>query len=182
MKQILHIPCRDMTPDLMQSLEDKGIIIRLAPGTHEVITPAEEVGIDWIYKTDDKYGSHMLLAATINRSTFAAFGTHPDNEEVFLIGDPQTKPLYFLFGLSKREEFEHKIETGSISTSDFLCFLARFNDVEVGCFSILKDFPHGEATTAGPGKPPTFFVTEQTHLPLDKLNLEELDIRLEDLE
>jgi hypothetical protein len=178
MKPTLNLTCDEMTPRLMQFLEDKGAIIRLAPGTHEVITPEEEVGIDWIYKTDEKYGSHMLLSATINRSTFAAFGTHPDNEEVYLIGDPATKPLYFLFGLCKRDEFEYKLKSGTISSDDFLCFKARFNDVEVCCFSILKDFPHGEATIPGPEKPPTFFVTEQTNLPLDKIILDSIDIRL----
>jgi hypothetical protein len=182
MEKTLNIKCHAMTPRLMRTLEDAGAIIRLAPGTHEVVTPEEEVGIDWIYKTDEKYGSHMLLAATINRSTFASFGTHPENEEVFLIGDDQAKPLYFLFGLCRRDEFVNKLENGSISSSDFLCFRARFNDAQVSCFSILKEFPHGEATVAGPGKPPTFFVTEQTRLPLDMLKLDRLNLHIKELE
>lgn len=179
MKPILQLKCHDMTPELAHYLEEKGAIIRISPGTHEITTPEGEVGIDEIYKTDEKYGSHMLLAATLNRPTFSGFGTHPDNEDVLLIGDPHTKPLYFLFGLCKREEFEDKLKSGSLTSNDFLCFKAKYNDAQVSCFTVLKHIPHGEATIPGPGKPPTFFVTEQTHLPLDRLNLEGLDIRLD---
>lgn len=179
MNLALHLPVYEMTPELMGDLEQRGVLIRIAPGTHESHPVQGEIGIVEISTTADEFGPHMLLSATINRSTFAAFGTHPDNEEVYLIGDPQTKPLYFLFGLCKRSEFEAKIANGTLSSDDMICVEARFNDVHVGCFLINKDFPHGEATVQGPGKPPTFFVTEPARLPLDRLSLEDIEIYLD---
>lgn len=175
----LHLPVYEMTPALMSELEQRGVLIRIAPGTHEAQPCQEEIEIVEISKTADEFGPHMLLSATINRSTFAAFGTHPDNEEVYLIGDSQTKPLYFLFGLCKRSEFEAKIANATLSSNDLICVKARLNDVNVGCFLINKDIPHGEATVHGPGKPPTFFVTEPAHLPLERLSLEGIEIYLD---
>lgn len=182
MTKQLELNLVEMTPEIMEFLEDRGILIRLCPGTHEVITPAGQVGIKEVYRTDEKYGSHMLITATVNRSRFSAFGTHPENEDVFLVGDPNTKPMAMLFALCERDEFIQKMETGNLKAEDFVALRARFNDPEVSMFTVCRNYPHGEAVMAGEGKPPTFFVTEQTNLPLDIIPWKTIEINIQNWE
>lgn len=181
MHKMIRLQMQDMTPQIMQSLEEKGLIIRLSPGKYEVDAPEGEVGIEEIYRTDEQYGSHMLIAATINRSQFSAFATHPENEDVFLIGDAQVKPMCFLFALCNRAQFQEKVSNHTLSEIDFIALRAKYNDVEVSCFTIIKNIPHGEAVMAGDGKPPTFFVTEQTRLPLDLVDFGDYQIVIDNM-
>ena len=105
-----------MTPQLMAHLEELGLIIRLRPGGHDLAAhPGETLGEtlgESIYETADRYGPHKLIAVTVNRAEFAAFGTHPDNEEFLLIGNPDSQPMYLAVALCLREEFEEKVKTG----------------------------------------------------------------------
>ncbi|MBN1535452.1 MAG: hypothetical protein JW908_01885 [Anaerolineales bacterium] len=180
MKEELNIPIKEMTPEIMKMLETKGLIIRLAPGNHESSPLEGDVGIITIYESDEKYGAHMLISATINRTEFSAFGSHPDNEEVFLIGKPDAKPCYFLFSFSNRCELEKKVKNHTLTTNDFIALKARYNDPEVSFFTILKEFPHGEATIAGEGIAPSFYVTEQSKLPLEIFDFGSYKIKLMD--
>jgi hypothetical protein len=172
----ISLVVHEMTPGLMQSLEDNGLIIRLAPGKHESCVSEGDIGIVTIYQTNEEYGSHMLINATINRSGLTAFGTHPENEDVFLIGDPSTKELIFVFAHDDLPGLNKKIQTKNIGQDDFIAFKAKYNDPEVSFFTVLKQTPHGEACISGPGLPPSFYVTEQTRLPLTKLNWEDYHI------
>ena len=83
-----------MTGELMADLERRGLIIRLRPGGHDLAAePGETLG-ESIYETADRYGPHKLIAVTVNRAEFAAFGTHPGNEEFLLLGNPDSQPMY----------------------------------------------------------------------------------------
>ena len=63
-----------MTPRLMAHLEELGLIIRLRPGGHGLAAqPGETLG-ESIYESADRYGPHKLIAVTVNRAEFAAFG------------------------------------------------------------------------------------------------------------
>lgn len=178
MKEQLDIPIKEMTPEIMKMLEARGLIIRLAPGNHELKPEEGKVGITTIYKSDEKYGAHMLISATINRTEFSAFGSHPDNEEVYLIGRPEAKPCYFLFSFSNRSELEMKVKNHKLTDGDFIALEARYNDPEVSFFTVLKEYPHGEATIAGDGIPPSFYVTEQSNLPLEIFDFDSYQIKL----
>ena len=97
-----------MTAQLMAHLEELGLIIRLRPGGHDLAAqPGETLG-ESIYETADRYGPHKLIAVTVNRAEFAAFGTHPDNEEFLLIGNPDRQPMYLAVALCLRPEFEER--------------------------------------------------------------------------
>lgn len=157
----------EMTPAAMQMLEDKGLIIRLCPGHHELSPAPDETRVETLYASSPLYGAHQLITVTVNRFTPAAFGVHPDNEDVLLVGDPQTKPMWFIFGLCKIAELQARIRDGKLCAEDFIVFRSKFNDPEVSFFTMLKDTPHGECTIDGPGKPPSFYVTEPDNLPLD---------------
>lgn len=167
MKELIDIRVCEMTATVMKMLEEKGIIFLLSPDHYDLHPSEGEVAVKTVYESDIRFGSHMLIAATINRTEFSAFGTHPDNEEVFLIGGTEMKPCYFLFALSDKWEMENKVKNGTLSEKDFIAVKAKYNDPYVSFFTIMKDFPHGEVTIKGPGTPPSFYVTESTDLPLE---------------
>lgn len=170
MNELIDIHVCEMTATVMKILERKGIIFLLSPDHYELHPPEGEVGVKTVYESDIRFGSHMLIAATINRTEFSAFGTHPDNEEVLLIGSSETKPCYFLFALSDKWDMENKVKNRTLSDKDFVAVKAKYNDPYMSFFTILKDIPHGEVTIKGPGEPPSFYVTEQTNLPLEIFN------------
>ena len=155
-----------MTPKLMAHLEELGLIIRLRPGGHDLAAqPGETLG-ESIYESADRYGPHKLIAVTVNRAEFAAFGTHPDNEEFLLIGNPDSQPLYLAVALCLRPEFEARFTTGRLTAADFVMIECRYNDPEASFFLMLAGVHHGEAIVSVAGKPaPSFYVTESRDLP-----------------
>ena len=168
-----------MTPKLMAHLEELGLIIRLRPGGHDLAAqPGETLG-ESIYETADRYGPHKLIAVTVNRAEFAALGTHPDNEEFLLIGNPDSQPMYLAVALCLREEFEEKVKTGRLSAADLVLIECCFNDPEVSFFVMLADVPHDEAIVPVADKPPpSFYVTESRDLPLDIIDLRKYRLRV----
>jgi len=157
----------EMTGEIMQDLEDRGLIIRLCPNHHELpAQPGETLG-ESIYESDAAYGPHKLIAVTVNRSTFAAFGTHPDNEEFLMIGDPGTKPMYLAICLHRREQLARRIAERKLTAEDFVCRRVTYNDPQVSFFTMLADVPHGEATADVEGRAPSFYVTEPRDMGLD---------------
>lgn len=150
----------EMTADLMRTLEERGLIIRLAPGNHQK-------GGN-VYVSDPRYGPHKLLHVVVNRPSFTNFGTHPDNEEFLLIGNPESKPLYLAIALCMREELDRRIAAATVCADDFVCLKVRYNDPEVSFFTMLKHVPHGEATADTEGQPATFYVTEPAGMGIDR--------------
>ena len=149
----------------MAHLEELGLIIRLRPGGHDLAAqPGETLG-ESIYETADRYGPHKLIAVTVNRAEFAAFGTHPDNEEFLLIGNPDSQPMCLAVALCLRPEFEEKVKTGgltaltALTATDFVMIECRYNDPEVSFFVMRADVPHGEAIVPVAGKPAPAFTS-----------------------
>ena len=165
-KKITFAPV-DMTEAVMQDLEDKGLIIRLCPNHHELpAKPGETLG-ESVYESDRQYGAHKLITVTVNRSTFEAFGTHPDNEEFLFIGDATRKPMYLVVALHRREALDQKIAAGQLEANDFVCLRVAYNDPTVSFFTMLADVPHGEAVADVNGPPPSFYVTEPCDMGID---------------
>ena len=144
----------EMTPETMQDLEDRGLIIRMRPGSHE------------------------LIAVTVDREEFAGFGTHPDNEEFLLIGEPETNPMYLAVALCGRDEFEEKVKLGRLAPSDLVLLRCKYSDPELSFFVIRKGVPHCEAIVDADQPPATFFVTESRDLPLDLVQMRKYRLRV----
>jgi hypothetical protein len=155
----------EMTKGVMQDLEERGLIIRLCPDHHALPAPLGEAFAESVYESDVSHGPHKLITVTVNRCTFAAFGTHPDNEEFLLIGNPDTKPLYLLIALHRKQELERRIAEHRLTTDDFVCLRVKYNDAQVSFFTMLADVPHGEAVADVDGRPASFYVTEPRDLP-----------------
>lgn len=155
-----------MDEPLMKGLEKRGLIILLGPGRHEVEDLEPETGKDIkLYISNPEHGPHQLLAVTKNQSRFLHFGSHRDNEEFLLIGDPDTKPLYLLVALMKHEELDRKAASEGLTAEDFLLIRCAFNDPRCSFFTMLRDIPHCECTSAGDRRSPSFYVTEPAAMP-----------------
>jgi len=170
----------EMTSEIMQMLEGKGLIYRLCPGHDELRASKEETLVKTIYASDEKFGPHKLITVTVNRSEFAVFHTHPDSEEFLAIGDPNAKPLYLVMALCNKHELESRVKSKTLSENDFVTLKVKYNDPEVSFFTILKNIPHGEAASAKDGKPPSFYVTESRDLGVEMLLLGEYKLKLEE--
>jgi hypothetical protein len=165
-------PC-PMTPAVMKTLEEKGLIIRLCPGNHSAVTKPNQSNNVVIYSSDPKNGPHKLIVATIDAFDASLyFGTHVENEEFLFIGDPATKPLYLVVALCKRSELIEKIKNNRLMSQDFVALRVKFNDPEVSFFVMLKDVPHGEVTVNIPGTCASFYVTEPRDILIDSIDLQ----------
>lgn len=171
----------EMTPDLMQSLEDRGLIIRLCPDHHALPVSRGQALAASVYESDAHHGPHKLIAVTVDRPTFAAFGTHPDNEEFLLIGDPATKPLYLVIALRRRPDLQRKIAERQLTADDFVCLRVKFNDAHVSFFTMLAEVPHGEAVADIDGRPASFYVTEPRDLETELTEFGDYELCLAEL-
>jgi hypothetical protein len=178
MKNIIYLKSLAMTPLVMQNLEDRGLIIRLSPGKFKLPAEKDETLVKSIYESDNKYGSHKLITVTVNRSYFSAFGTHPDNEDFLFIGDPNTKPLYLVISMCMKDKLKHKIESGSISSCDFICLRVKYNDPEVSFFTMLKDVPHDEVISEAEAHPASFYVTEPCSMGLEFTEFKNYELKI----
>ena len=104
---LLELEPAEMTPEVMNDLETKGLIIRLCPGKHAAQPGRNESDSLTIYSSDDAYGPHKLIVATINSlESDKYFGYHDDNEEFLLIGDPSYKTTYLIVAYCKKDELD----------------------------------------------------------------------------
>lgn len=179
MKQTLLLKPVAMTSEVMTDLERRGLIVRLGPHRHDLPALPGQTLDRAIYKSDDRYGPHMLISVTVDRVPFADFATHPDNEDFLLLGDPDTKPLYLVVALMLRAAFERKIAEESLTADDFVCLRVKWNDPEVSFFTMLAQVPHGEAIVAPHGRLPTFYVTEGRDLPNDLVDLGRFELKVD---
>jgi hypothetical protein len=156
----------EMTPDIMALLEEKGLIIRLYPKKYALDVEDGSTKTEVLYETDPKFGSHMLIVVAVNRKDFKFFGWHEDNEDIFLIGDPNSKPMYLVIALCDQQCLQNKIQEGTLSSDDFVSLIVKYNDPDVSFFTMKKNIPHGELIKEDGRNIPTFYVTEPNDMKL----------------
>ena len=165
-KSYVELKPADMTEDVMEDLEKRGLITRLCPHHDDLDAKPGETLWKSVYESEDAYGPHKLITVTVNSEEFAGFGTHPDNEEFLLIGDADTQPMYLAIALVGADELDAKISAGTLAPDDFIALRVRYNDPRVSFFVMKADVPHGEAIIDEGKRPPSFYVTESRDLPL----------------
>ncbi|MEG2951506.1 MAG: hypothetical protein RR946_12480 [Clostridia bacterium] len=170
----------EMTPQVMQALEDKGCITRLCANHEQLHAPAGQTTWQQMYEPKDHYGPHKLITIRVNRETFAAFGTHPDAEAFWLIGDENTQPMYLAIALLKKQAMEQKIAEQTLSAEDFTLLHIRYNDPLVSFFIMNAEIPHGEAIVDHQQPPAAFYVTESRDLPLHVTDFGEYSLRIKE--
>ena len=164
MKQPIILHPVEMTKAVMQDLENRNLIIRISPDTKNLDAKSGQTLVEPIYSSSEGSGPHKLMFITVNRMDLSEFGTHPDNEDFLLIGNPNTKPMYLVIALCLKDELDVKIKNKTVSADDFVILHVKHNDPDVSFFTMLKDVPHGEAIGKGDGKPASFYVTESRDL------------------
>lgn len=157
----LYLSPKPATSGLMDELESRGLIIRLAPGRHQIpTTEGEAIGKPVYPATNVCHGGHLLLACTIHQSGFQRFGWHEVPEEFLLIGDTSAQPLYLAIFLGTCDSLQQKIKADDLDAADFICLAFQANDPQTSFFTMNPRVPHGECI-ADPGKGPVnFYVTE----------------------
>lgn len=182
MKKKLFLTPVKMCAEIMEELERRGLIERLAPSRekHRVAVEKNEGRGEKIYVSGAESGGHTLVACAIDNDTFSSFATHQENEEFLLLGGVNERPMYLLVCLLSREELLEKMKNGSLTGEDFVLLDCVFNDPEISFFVMKKGVPHGESVY-GAGRPATFYVTECEGIRLDKIDLyEDHDIVIQD--
>jgi hypothetical protein len=174
----LNLKPVEMTEQVMVGLEKKGLIIRLCPGHDELNAPRGETLWKLLYEPKEGYGPHRLITVTVNREEFAGFGTHPDNEEFWLLGSEDTQPMYLAISFLAAEKLAAKIDAGILEENDFIALRIKYNDPEVSFFVMCAGVPHGEAIVNRGKRPPSFYVTESLNLPLDLTRFGDYQIKI----
>lgn len=165
MKQLIILEPVEMTNKVMSDLERMHLILRILPGTSNLDAKPGQTLCKVVHSSEDQFGPHKLMFITVNRIELSEFGTHPDQEDFFLIGDPNTKPLFLVIALCLKEDLNKKIKDKTVQASDFIALRVKHNDATVSFFTMLKDVPHGESIGRGEGKPASFYVGESRDLP-----------------
>ena len=175
----LAIKPTEMTPEVMQDLEDRGLIMRLCPHHEALEAPAGETTWRLMYEPREGYGPHRLITIRVNREAFAGFGTHPDNEEFWCVGGGDVQPMYLAIALIDNTAMCDKIARGTLSESDFIMLRVKYNDPEVSFFVMRAGVPHGEAIVDRGKAPAAFYVTESRDLPLDLTDMGDYALAVE---
>jgi hypothetical protein len=180
MKTVIYLTPVEITGQIMDDLERKGLIMRLCPGHDELNTPHGETLWKLLYEPKEGYGPHRLISVTVNREEFAGFGTHPDNEEFWLLGDSNTQPMYLVISFLTVESLMEKINDGTLEENDFIALHIKYNDPQVSFFVMCAGVPHGEAIVDRDKRPPSFYVTESLNLPLNLIPFGNYQIKIYD--
>lgn len=170
---------QEATEDTMIELESLGLIKRMMPPSDLSPPPGGKSYVKRIYETDILYGGHMLLFVSLNHYS-ARLNYHPDKEDILLINSGGiVKPVIWVFGKSSYKETKEKIETGALSSQDFIALNIPFNNPRISFFSISKGTPHFEVTIPGTQPNPSFWVTEPSNLSIVPINLNNYQIKIE---
>ena len=170
----------DMNRENMARLEDKGLIHRIAPGK-DVAGPVDGTNLGRsIYESEERFGGHKLIVATIGATVLRYFGCHDDCEDVWMLGQGSWRPLYFVVGTCQSDEFEAKVRAGTLSAADLVCLRARYNDPEASFFVMKKHVPHGEFVIPTAAPAPSFYVTESANLQIRPVSFGAYTVKVED--
>lgn len=166
-----------MTPAVMADLERRNLILRFGPMRHELPAKFGETLDKSVYEAKG-FGPHKLVTITVNRVSLPEFGTHPDNEDFLLLGDPACKPLYVVIALQRLDQLSQKVKQKTLTPNDFVCLHIKFNDPEVSFFTMLANVPHGEAVTRKEGRAPSFYVTEGRDIPSPNMDMGDYELSI----
>jgi hypothetical protein len=177
MKELV-IKVRPVTEDIMLFLENKGLLNRLLPTKDILSTPENEIGVNRVYQTDPKFGSHMMICVGFNRS-LADMAFHSDNEDFILINEGRyQKPLILVIGLHTQQEFQKLVSNQQLTTDDIWALDLVFNDPRLSFFTMNGFTPHCEWTIPGKDPASIFYVTEPDCLDANKIDMGEYKLEI----
>ena len=167
----------EMTPESMQDLHDRGLIIRMGPRALDA-RPGETLGRS-LCESAEAFGPPKRITATVGREELTGLAAHPDNEEFLLIADQETSPMYLAIALCMRGDFEEKVKTGNLVPKDLVLLRCRYNDPEVSFFVLRNGMPHSAAIVDLDKSPATFYIAESGDLPRDLLEMRKYRLKVD---
>jgi hypothetical protein len=174
----LGIDVRPMTEGVMNILEQKGLIHRLMPSQKVLSTQYNEIGVEYLYATDRKFGPHTMICVGFNRSV-VDMAYHSDNEDFILINEGrEQKPLILVIGLHRADAFQELVSSGQLSVDDIWAIELKFNDPKVSFFTMNGFTPHCEWTTIGAGPASIFYVSEPRDLDVNHINMGDYELKI----
>ncbi len=153
------------TEKTMDWLEERGVIRRILPGRDSQKTPAGTIAVKTIYNSHPSFGSHKLIAVTVNQAVPTRLTAHPDREDFLLIGDALATAMILTVSLLPLAALQEKIASRTLDGSDLLALLCRMNDPQTSFFTMNPEYPHAETCIASSDTPPSFYVSEPSGLP-----------------
>ncbi len=97
--EVIAKPC---SIEIMNKLEELGVIRLLSPGRHRLETVKGESKHETLYSTSERYGPHKLICVTINSQEPSNFLYHNDAEDFLLIDNPNSTPLVLTVSIHKK--------------------------------------------------------------------------------
>lgn len=179
-KTVIRLHPVKMNSEIMRDLEKRGLIFLMGPGkhTHKEVAPEKDV-VERVYVAEKEFGSHMLLAITKNQTYIPELRRHSGNEEFLLIGDNGQRPLYLLVALMSFDEMIGKYNSVGLTADDFVLLDCTFNDPACSFFTMYAGTPHVEFTGAGPGMPPSFYVTESSNMVTERAKMDLIEFAVD---
>jgi hypothetical protein len=167
------------TEALMAYLEERKVITRICPGHDTLNTGIGESRCDTVYSTDSRFGPHKLICVTINTSEPRNFMYHSDKEDFMLIDKPGTAGLILTVSLYHKDELLQKIETGSLTSEDFISMICEANDPYLSFFTMNPYYPHVETCRTPSENPPSFYVGEPRDLDENLIDFKDYQLSIE---
>ena len=178
MKRI-EIRARRATVELMDQMEKRGLLRRLRPsGACLSVNEGDQV-VEQVELAKKGTGPWQMLAVACNRVKLDHLAAHSDIESwLFFSAEPTMKPLLYVVAACRAEEFERKVNDGSLSADDLIALELSPNDPETSFFTVPGGVMHDELTYPGPGTGPVFFVPEPSEMAHRSVSLESYDITI----
>jgi len=171
--EVIAKPC---SIELMNRLEELGVINLMSPGRHRLETIEGESKHKTLYSTSERFGPHKLICVTINSQKPSNFLYHNDAEDFLLIDDPSSTSLVLTVSIHKKEILEEKIRNKSLSSDDFISIICKKNDPFTSFFTMNPEYAHVETVLKTSNNPPSFYVTEPRDLDENLINFEKYNL------
>lgn len=160
----LRLKATKATEEIMQMLEDIGIITRLKPGAHDLNVQYKESRHKSLYESDSRFGPHKLITVTINDDQINHLIYHNDNEDFMILDGHDKEALILTICLLDQRILTEKINNQSLSEKDFIALDIEANNPFISFFTMHKGYAHVETCGRVSDRPPSFYVTESRDL------------------
>lgn len=181
-KKVIKITPVQISLPVLERLEEQGLVM-LFRGTPDTRNPPEGKNVGKVlYKSDEKYGPHQLIAVGINMPE-VRLNVHGDHEEFLLPPHgAEVKKTYLLVCHLSEEEIRVRDHAGTLAEDDFTCLSLYPAPRGAEMFTMLSGTVHCELSEPGDGEIGCFFVTESANLNMDWIDLQKSDIMIRDRE
>jgi hypothetical protein len=174
----IRLQAQRATPELMQELEQRGLLRRLVPSGEAVGVMEGRQVVERVELAAEGTGPWQMLVVACNRAKLTYLAAHGDAECWLFFGAPDTKPLLYVVATCPLAEFREKAAAGTLTAADFVVLELRPNDPQTSYFTVPGGVLHDELTYPGPGAGPIFWVPEPSVMEHTRVELDGYEIQV----